>query len=519
MPADDQPIWNRAYRHPVESGSTDGMTVIVPRWNNESFVCPKPDAPYPTTTDEVYREASAVLLATALCDDWIERLRTGDLQKSCAGEGPWYLLSLYSTRLWYFTDPTLFPNRSPFEYRGTYIASFHRHIAEFGHQRFDAVLSTVLRNNVELRAVHPDRYATSTVARQFDAAVASEIDEVINAWTFSPIHFRELFSLLEDEWSSLRPQQPAKRRRQAINCGMSFAYFDVDQSAVEDWHFDTSIQKWKFRIPDGAGKGRPGAGAVEELSPAPSDVASFVIEFSNLMRAMCWLDAFAENPTQKSERTSLHACELPFGSSRERAIRHFAYRYSRVAFHCAYSLRQSLFGEQMVPHNGRQYESWHEAFLDECGERFRQLQPALNGARIVDLTDVETLRSFASRADERFRELAVDWPVERFDWEETLRILNREAVVAQRGEAVQNRDELAADFQVGGEWLTVAKCRDIWGYNRKTLSRWATKKCPWLNDRLLRRMRFPPSQPNWCYHRIDLEDIRETKDSAERRTD
>lgn len=78
-------------------------------------------------------------------------------------------------------------------------------------------------------------------------------------------------------------------------------------------------------------------------------------------------------------------------------------------------------------------------------------------------------------------------------------------------------DELPEDFQSNdGKWITANYCHDRFGFEKQTLSNWATKKCIYLeNERTIRRAKFPPDQPDWCYHRIDCETISDARNSSE----
>lgn len=69
--------------------------------------------------------------------------------------------------------------------------------------------------------------------------------------------------------------------------------------------------------------------------------------------------------------------------------------------------------------------------------------------------------------------------------------------------------ERCKDFKSNdGKWITQNYCLSRFGFTRSSLSRWATDECPYLEDkRRIRRAKFPPDQPNWCYHRIDCETI------------
>lgn len=69
------------------------------------------------------------------------------------------------------------------------------------------------------------------------------------------------------------------------------------------------------------------------------------------------------------------------------------------------------------------------------------------------------------------------------------------------------------DYQYNGEWLTVTVCQDRFGLSSKSLSRWATQKCKYFEDRLLRRKKFAPDQKRWCYHRGDIVAICDARDS------
>lgn len=75
--------------------------------------------------------------------------------------------------------------------------------------------------------------------------------------------------------------------------------------------------------------------------------------------------------------------------------------------------------------------------------------------------------------------------------------------------------EVDADFKYDDEWLTVSVCEQRFGLNRKSLTRWATAKCPYFDGRLLRRRTFPPDQNQWCYHRGDVEAIRDAQTGDE----
>lgn len=72
---------------------------------------------------------------------------------------------------------------------------------------------------------------------------------------------------------------------------------------------------------------------------------------------------------------------------------------------------------------------------------------------------------------------------------------------------VKDQTTEKVDFQFNGSWLTADFCADEFNLDDTSLSRWAINGCPYLDGRKLRRLKFPPDQPRWCYHRVDIENI------------
>ena len=63
------------------------------------------------------------------------------------------------------------------------------------------------------------------------------------------------------------------------------------------------------------------------------------------------------------------------------------------------------------------------------------------------------------------------------------------------------------DFQYDGEWLTAAFIEKRFSLNAASLSRWARNGCPVLDGRLLRRKKFSEARNQYCFHRIDIEEL------------
>ena len=63
------------------------------------------------------------------------------------------------------------------------------------------------------------------------------------------------------------------------------------------------------------------------------------------------------------------------------------------------------------------------------------------------------------------------------------------------------------DFQYDGEWLTAAFIEKRFSLNTASLSRWARDGCPALDGRLLRRKKFSEARNQYCFHRVDIEEL------------
>jgi hypothetical protein len=61
-----------------------------------------------------------------------------------------------------------------------------------------------------------------------------------------------------------------------------------------------------------------------------------------------------------------------------------------------------------------------------------------------------------------------------------------------------------ADYQYEGNWLTSAYCKERFGLDDSSLSKWARHGCPHLDGKHLRRSKFPPHENRWCFHQLDI---------------
>ncbi len=74
---------------------------------------------------------------------------------------------------------------------------------------------------------------------------------------------------------------------------------------------------------------------------------------------------------------------------------------------------------------------------------------------------------------------------------------------------------IAADYQYEGEWLTSVYCKERFGLDDSSLSKWARLGCLHLDNNKLRREKFPPQEKRWCFHRLDIDTITAKRESDE----